>query len=190
MENTKPGKEVPDRRGNYDISEMNAARRVQYEGYLERNETVHVPITCLRAFDKIFIHRMKEEMQTLAGRRKYTIEYQDQWMCLTHYPDVEIAESFWQAKTERNCCGILRCILRNLKMQIFMVLKAVIHTYEGEMRKEKLLALRRFYRFCVNHQVTDIETMTLSEEQQFEQELAEEFKGRKETCCIWHPANE
>ena len=72
----------------------------------------------------------------------------------------------------------------------FTVLKVVIHTYEGEMRKEKLLALRRFYQFCVKHQVADIETMTLDKEQQFEQELAEEFKGRKETYCIWHPENE
>ena len=36
--------------GITDISEMNAALRVRYEGYLERNETVHVPITCLRGF--------------------------------------------------------------------------------------------------------------------------------------------
>lgn len=171
--------------GITDISEMNAALRVQYEGYLERNETVHVPITCLRAFDKIFIHRMKEEMQTLAGRRKYTIEYQDQWMCLTHYPDVEIAESFLASKDGKELLWDFTLEYpRNLKMQIFMVLKAVIHTYEGEMRKEKLLALRRFYRFCVNHQVTDIETMTLSEEQQFEQELAEEFKGRKKRAVF------
>ena len=46
---------------------MNAALRVRYEGYLERNETVYVPITCLRGFDKIFIHRMKEELKN-AGR--------------------------------------------------------------------------------------------------------------------------
>ena len=121
--------------GITDISEMNAALRVRYEGYLERNEIVHVPITCLRGFDRIFLHRMKEELKTLAGQRKYTTEYRDQWMCLTHYPEIEIAESF--------------------------------------------LALRRFYQFCVKHQVADIETMTLDKEQQFEQELAEEFKGRK-----------
>ena len=51
--------------GITDISEMNAALRVRYEGYLERNETVHVPITCLRGFDRIFLHRMKEELKTL-----------------------------------------------------------------------------------------------------------------------------
>lgn len=72
--------------GITDISEMNAALRVRYEGYLERNEIVHVPITCLRGFDRIFLHRMKEELKTLAGQRKYTTEYRDQWMCLTHYP--------------------------------------------------------------------------------------------------------
>lgn len=84
--------------GITDLSEMDAALRMRYETYLNRNETIHAPITCLRAFDKIFIHRMKEEMQTLAGRRKYTTEYQDQWMCLTHYPEIEIAESFLVSK--------------------------------------------------------------------------------------------
>ena len=64
--------------GITDISEMNAALRVRYEGYLERNETVHVPITCLRGFDRIFLHRMKEELKTLAGQRKYTTENSDQ----------------------------------------------------------------------------------------------------------------
>ena len=171
--------------GITDLSEMDAALRMRYEAYLNRNETIHAPITCLRAFDKIFIHRMKEEMQTLAGRRKYTTEYQDQWMCLTHYPEIEIAESFLVSKDGKELLWdfTLECP-RNLKMQIFTVLKAVIHTYEGEIRKEKLLALRRFYQFCVKHQVTDIETMTLSEEQQFEQELAEEFKGRKK-CAVF-----
>ena len=126
--------------GITDISEMNAALRVRYEGYLERNEIVHVPITCLRGFDRIFLHRMKEELKTLAGQRKYTTEYRDQWMCLTHYPEIEIAESFLASKDGKELLWdfTLGCP-RNLKMQIFTVLKVVIHTYEGEMRKEKLL---------------------------------------------------
>lgn len=166
--------------GITDISEMNAALRVRYEGYLERNETVHVPITCLRGFDRIFLHRMKEELKTLAGQRKYTTEYRDQWMCLTHYPEIEIAESFLTSKDGKELLWdfTLECP-RNLKMQIFIVLKEVIHTYEGWMRKEKLLALQRFYQFCAKHQVADIETMTLAKEQQFEQELSEEFRGKK-----------
>ena len=61
--------------GITDISEMDAVLRVRCEEYLERNETVLAPITCLRGFDGIVIHRMKEELQTLAGRRNYTTEY-------------------------------------------------------------------------------------------------------------------
>ena len=53
--------------GITDISEMDAVLRVRCEEYLERNETVLAPITCLRGFDGIVIHRMKEELQTLAG---------------------------------------------------------------------------------------------------------------------------
>lgn len=66
----------------------------------------------------------------------------------------------------------------------FTVLKEVIHTYQGCYRKEKLLALQRFYQFCVKHQVADIETMTLDKEQQFEQELSEEFRGKKRSTVF------
>lgn len=168
--------------GITDISEMNAALRVRYEGYLERNETVYIPFTCLRGFDRILLHRMKEEQKTLAGQRKYTAEYHDQWLCLTHYPEVEVAESFLTSKDGKELVWnfTLECP-RKLKIQIFTVLKEVIHTYEGWTRKEKLLALKRFYQFCVENQVADIETMTLEEEQQFEQELSEHVSGKKKS---------
>lgn len=168
--------------GITDISEMNAALRVRYEGYLERNETVYIPFTCLRGFDRILLHRMKEELKTLAGQRKYTAEYRDQWLCLTHYPEVEVAESFLTSKDGKELVWnfTLECP-RKLKMQIFTVLKEVIHTYEGWIRKEKLLALKRFYQFCVENQVADIETMTLEEEQRFEQELSEHVSGKKKS---------
>lgn len=171
--------------GITDISEMDAVLRVRYEEYLERNETVLAPITCLRGFDGIVIHRMKEELQTLAGRRNYTTEYQEQWMCLTHYPEIEIAESFLSSKDGKELLWnfTLECP-RNLKVQIFTVLKEVIHTYQGCYRKEKLLALQRFYQFCVKHQVADIETMTLDKEQRFEQELSEEFRGKKRSTMF------
>ena len=171
--------------GITDISEMNAALRVRYEGYLERNETVHVPITCLRGFDRILIHWMKEELKTLAGQRKYTTEYRDQWLCLTHYPDVEVAESFLTSKDGKELVWnfTLECP-RKLKMQIFTVLKEVIHTYEGWTRKEKLLALQRLYQFCVKEQVSDIETMTMEEEQRFEQELSEHFCRKKKSVGV------
>lgn len=171
--------------GVTDISEMNAALRVRYEGYLERNETVYVPITCLRGFDKIFIHRMKEELKTLAGQRKYTTEYRDQWLCLTHYPEVEVAESFLMSKGGMELVWnfTLECP-RKLKMQIFTVLKEVIHTYKGWTRKEKLLALQRLYQFCVEEQVSDIETMTMEEEQRFEQELSEHFCRKKKSMGV------
>ena len=106
-------------------------------------------------------------------------------MCLTHYPEIEIAESFLASKDGKELLWnfTLECP-RNLKMQIFTVLKEVIHTYKGRYRKEKLLALQRLYQFCVKHQVADIETMTLAKEQQFEQELSERFRGEKKSAVF------
>ena len=57
--------------GIIDISEMDVVLRIRYEEYLKRNETVLAPITCLRGFDGIVIDRMKEELQTLAGKKLY-----------------------------------------------------------------------------------------------------------------------
>ncbi|MFR2167569.1 MAG: tyrosine-type recombinase/integrase [Coprococcus sp.] len=124
-------------------------------------------------------------MQTLAGRRNYTTEYRDQWMCLTYYPEIEIAESFLTSKDGKELLWdfTLECP-RNLKMQIFTVLKEVIHTYKGRYRKEKLLALQRLYQFCAKQQVADIEIMTLAKEQQFEQELSERFRGEKKSAVF------
>ncbi len=125
---------------------------------------------------------MKEELQTLAGQRKYSTGYQDQWLCLTHYPEVEIAESFLDSKDGKELVWdfTLECP-RNLKIQIFAVLKEVIHIYKGWTRKEKLLALQRFYQFCVENQVADIETMTLEKEQKFGHELSEHFSENKKS---------
>ena len=81
---------------------------------------------------------MKEELQTLAGRRNYTTEYQEQWMCLSHYPEIEIAESFLTSKDGKELLWdfTLECP-QNLKMQIFTVLKEVIHTYKGRLQKRE-----------------------------------------------------
>ena len=106
-------------------------------------------------------------------------------MCLTHYPELEIAESFLASKDGKELLwDFTQECPRNLKMQIFTVLKEVIHTYQGCYRKEKLLALQRFYQFCAKHQVADIEIMTLTKEQQFEQELSEEFRGKKRSTMF------
>lgn len=69
-------------------------------------------------------------------------------------------------------------------MQIFTVLKEVIHTYEGWTRKEKLLVLQRLYQFCVVNQVSDIETMTLEEEQKFALKLSEDLGEKKKNAVF------
>ena len=95
--------------GITDLSEMDAALRMRYEAYLNRNETIHAPITCLRAFDKIFIHRMKEETADAGSAEKIYYRVSVISGCgLTHYPDDgELRNPFWRVKTGRNWCGIL-----------------------------------------------------------------------------------
>ena len=122
--------------GITDISEMDAVLRVRYEEYLERNETVLAPITCLRGFDGIVIHRMKEELQTLAGRRNYTTEYQEQWMCLT------VLEAVQFLNDESEQVQFLTRLLSKVPFFNPIFPKAVMNDFD-EMVKQKIDGIRK-----------------------------------------------
>ena len=67
----------------------------------------------------------------------------------------------------------------------FTVLKEVIHTYEGWTRKEKIAGTAKDYiKFCVVNQVSDIETMTLEEEQKFALKLSEDLGEKKKNAVF------
>lgn len=92
------------------------------------------PITCLPGIRQIFLHQMKEELKTLAGQ----IYYRVSWSVDVPYPlsgDWDSQNLFWQAKTERNCCGIYIGV-REIWKQIFTVLKVVSHTYRRKRCEE------------------------------------------------------
>ena len=137
-------------------------------------------LPALRGFDRIFLHQMKEEMQTLAGRRNYTTEYRDQWICLTYYPEIEIAESFLTSKDGKELLwGFTLECSKKFEDAGFSIKRGDPYLQRPLSRKEKLLALQRLYQFCMKHQVADIETMTLAKEQQFNADLRTFWGERK-----------
>ena len=56
--------------GVWQLSEMDYTLRVMFEKYLKESQISVSALSCLHAFDQMKIHAMREEMQTITGRRK------------------------------------------------------------------------------------------------------------------------
>ncbi len=166
--------------GVWQLSDLDYPLRLKYENYLKRNKTSVSYTGCLHAFDKMKLHAMKKELQTMSGRRKYELKYTDRVLFLPHYPDVGIAEQFIRSNNKeglvwdftRRCC-------RRLKEQIFKCLNYVLTEYKGWERKEKLKALQYLYGYCEQTKISDLELLTLKEERGFAGYLPQGLSKRK-----------
>lgn len=164
----------------WNLSELDIELREKYERYLQKHEKTYPIASCLRAFDRVKLHAMHEEQQTLAGRRKYTTEYVDQRLFLKYYPDLEIAETFLACRDDQLLLwDFTRKCPREMKEQIFCVLREMLVLDDHSLRKEKLLALQYLYEYCIQARVYDLQRMTLEEENGFYEFIANKQTGRK-----------
>lgn len=141
------------------ISDMDYLMRVRYEKYLNGIDYAETTIRrYLNVFDLVKQHEIAQQMKTLTGRQKYQWKYRNEVLYLPYHPDEDIVNQFsitrqkeilvWDFKKE---CPEL------LKRQVFDTLNEVINTYKNRnMKRNKLLALQRFYGFCAQHQITDV----------------------------------
>ncbi len=166
--------------GLQDITEIDYPMRRAYEDYLKWEKLPYKDVSYLNVLDQIKHHAMRAELQTLAGRKKYSTMYADQLVYLTYYPDIEIAETFLRARDPKVLLWdfTIECP-KNLKQQIFQILKYVISNYTEWERKEKLSALSSLYKFCIEKEIENLQVMTMKEEKGFEEYLSEEFAGRR-----------
>ena len=164
----------------WDISELDIGLRERYEQYLKKYEKTYPIASCLRAFDRVKLHTMHEEQHTLAGRRKYTTEYADQRLFLKYYPDLEIAETFLASTDDQLLLwDFTRKCPREIKEQIFCILKELLVLDNRYERKEKLLALHYLYAYCIETRIYDLQRMTLKEENGFYEFIVNKLPDKK-----------
>lgn len=163
------------------LSEIDYPLRLAFEDYAHTHKLPSVaPLTCLHTLDKMKLHAIREEMRTMAGRRKYGLKYAEKVIFLTYDARIEIAEQLVNANDKVGLvwdftkpCG------RKLKEQIFECLEYVIGAYEDWERRKKLRALQLFYEYCAWAEIADIELMTLKQETQFTEYLEKKLSGVK-----------
>lgn len=167
--------------GIWKLSEIDYPLRLDFEDYVEKYELPsNSPLTCLHTFDKMKLHAMREEMRTIAGRRKYEFKYADKVIFLPYDTKIEIAEQLVKASDKEGLVwDFAKPYNRKLKQQIFECLNYIVEAYESWIRKEKLRALQCLYKYCVRIGITDIELITLEQERIFAEYLQQELPGKE-----------
>lgn len=164
--------------GVWQLSEMDYLLRLTFGDYLKGKKISTAPSICLHAFDQMKLHAMREEMQTLEGRRKYEVKYKDEVLFLPYYPKLEIAEQFISARDKNFLVWDFRKqYAKNLKEQIFQCLNDIITAYDSWERKVKLTALQYLYDYCGLRGITDLECLTLEQETDFQEYLRKRLSG-------------
>lgn len=164
----------------WQLSDMDYPLRRMFEEYLKRKEISASISSCLYAFDQMKLHTMREEMNTISGRKKYELKYADKVLFLPYYPRLDFAEQFMRATDKSNLVwDFTKPCARKLKEQIFECLSYVVESYEPKQRKRKLTALLFLYEHCAQMGIADLELMTLEEEKRFREDLVKKISVKQ-----------
>lgn len=156
------------------ISEIDYPVRVRYKEFLKAEVSPVSWSIYLKGFDRIKQHAIRDQMRTLAGRRNSGLRFDNQILFLPYHPDQELAAQFDRVgKKEELAWDFSRKASEVMKEQIFVTLHYIINQYPNKKtRSRNLLALRKFYDFCVNGHVDDIEALELRQIQEFKESLS------------------
>ena len=162
------------------IADIDYEVRSAYEDYLTR-ETSMQAVTVrayVRGLDQMKRHALREQMQTLKGKRDALENLDKQILFLPYHPEQEIASQFerfvypeslvWDFRQDAS--GIL-------KKQIFDVLHALLRSgMNTSIRNGKLEALKTLYAFCIREQVRDLEGLEQKHIARFQAGIAQKQK--------------
>lgn len=135
--------------------------RSSYEAYL--NKTLSAKVSeYVKAMDKIKLESIKLQNQE-NPLRSPSWKYENKKMFLLYHPSYPLAMTFYYVQDKEELMfdfSITASAI--LKRQIFKMLNYVLKTNKnGHDRRERfLLPLKRFYQYCVQHGIEDVEQIT------------------------------
>lgn len=155
------------------ISEIDYLTRLQYEEFLKKEITPVSWSLYLKGFDRIKQHSVREQTQTLKGKRDALAGLENQILFLPYHPEQEIADQFGHLAIVDNLVwDFSQRASKVLKKQVFDVLHFMLRQHMStKNRSDNLTALKRFYRFCIKEQVADIEYLELKQINRFKNSI-------------------
>lgn len=163
------------------LAEIDYPLRMQYKTYVRQNFLQKNQVTMLNAFDRIKQHAMWEAQKTLAGKKKYTLKYENELVFLKYLPDREIADKFILIQNQTTLLWDFRIPCSELiKQQIFRAICSVSREKKStESRTLALIGLKYLYRFCIKARIQDIEMMGLDEKKKFMEFISQTESNEK-----------
>lgn len=158
------------------ISEMDYPLRIEYEQYLQTHHSKKAVPKYVKMYDRIKQKEIAEQIQTLAGKRKYRWCYRNEVLYLRYHPIPELAQEFLESRQ----MGMLVWDFslnhsERLKRQIFDTLNFLLETSPSvTMRRIRLQALQQFYRFCVQNHIEDVGQLELEEIQKYQEMIGKQ----------------
>lgn len=155
------------------IAEIDYKIRVAYGDYLVGKISPRVINQYVRALDQIKRHSVREQVQTLRGKRDALAALEHQIIFLPYHPEQEIAEQFERfVQTENLVWDFKQDAPRRLKKQIFDVLHYMLRKrMDTAVRSSNLTALKKLYEFCILERVLDIEHLENGQIEQFKRSI-------------------
>ena len=151
--------------GLWHIKDLDYPIRKRYAEFLTGKVKPVSYSTYLKAFDRIVRRAINRRLKAIAKGKILSPPYANAEFFLPYYPDPEIARQFENSTKKKDLVwDFSRTAPENMKRQIFTVLDSEIHhpINAGNLRNH-LVALRKFYDFCTEESVEDIEHLELED---------------------------
>lgn len=156
----------------WSLTDITYETRCSYEKYLRMQMSVNSVKLYLAGFDRLKIHSLEQQAQTLSGRQEM-YRYQNQQLFLLYHPNPELAKGFKKTPDKESLVwDFERRVPEILKRQIFKILhREMEQNQHKEGRRARLEALKKFYDYCVDAEVSDIEYLETEQIKEFYERL-------------------
>lgn len=148
--------------GIRDTAEINYEVRYRYEKYLKKTIAASKVSEYLKALDLLKLKSIeKENMNRL--RKNRDLKYRNEKIFLLYHPDYTIAMTFYYIRDKEELLFDFSLPSSGkVKRQIFQMLNYVLDEKENwhDRRERFLIPLKRFYLYCVEQNIMDIEQIT------------------------------
>ena len=175
--------------GIWHIDDLDYPARERFEVFLEGEVSQACYTIYLKAFDRIKRRAIDERLKLMIKGSVASPAYEGQVLFLPYYPDPEIAGQFEHAtKKMALVWDFSRAAPENMKRQIYATLDYEIHhALSQENLRNHLAALQKFYDFCTEEGVEDIEQLELEQIRRFKDTLKPGYEKNKMSgivdCC-------
>ena len=168
--------------GIWRIEELDYSWRLLFAEELHGTVKTRYHSFYLKCFDHIRQYDMRRQVRLQVSRKNQRYPYEDSLLFLPYHPVQELVQRL-DACPERPewVWDFSRKAPEKMKRQIFDILNR-----DGKLLRDHLKRLWRFYQFCLNAQVEDIEQMGLEQTMDYQKQVMEEGQpkaaGIIDTC--------